>query len=254
MIAEGLKTLAELVRAGLKTEVLQQTPREMVVNIGGNIERVAFPVSPRSHQVFSLGALVAYANAAAEEDAGRVIVWFGGDRVTAVLNDDGHRDERVKLVLETSGPWDLLWRLDAEGTWMDLRSFTRMLRVDLAGCIAPADLLEPVRKIRFENGVTVNAESTRNRESLGREIVSQASAAAGAIPEVVTLGVPVWATPGCRWSFSLRCAVETDPAAGRLQLLPLPGEMERVRGLADAELASALEELDKSIPRYHGTP
>lgn len=256
MIAEGLAKLAELVRAGCKAELVESFPRARIFNVGGSLERVETPAPPRSHKALSLGALVAYANTAQDDTTGAVVVWYGGDAVTAILNDEGHRDERVKLDLETSGPWDLLRRLEAEEPWMDLRNFTRMLRVDLADCIAPADLLEPVKRIRFENGTTVRAEVSRNRESLGREITSRVEAEAGMIPERVNLLVPVYVTPGADWTFQIRCAVETDPATGRLQLLPLAGETARVQGLADSRLAEALDQhgLEESIPRYHGRP
>lgn len=257
MIADALKYLAELVsRGNAPVRMDVPDPRNAYFAMGGEWFDINLPYPPRDHRPGSLDDLIALAGRFAEGDAavGMPIAWYGPDRVVLVVDDDFHRIERATLGLDRSDAFRALAALRDERPWFEPKPFVRLLRVGLAGTLAPGELLERVRSVRFENGAVTTAENARTRESLGREIRSKVDAS-GEIPEEVTLSVPVYRTPGEAERYPCRCAVEVDPAMGRFQLLPLPDEIERVVGLAVASIGARLRAgLPESVPCYLGSP
>lgn len=257
MIADALKYLIELgekAQAPIKLDV--PDPRQVYYAIGGESAEYDLPEPPRDHRPGTLEDLISLANRFAEDvdEACRPVAWYGPEAVVLVLDDDGHRVERATLTLHHSDAFMRLVALRAGGPWFEPKPFVRLLRVDLAGTLDPGVLLERVRRVKFDNGQVTTSETTRTRESLGREIVSNV-VAAGEIPEEVTLSVPVYRTPGEAERYPFRCAVEVDPAMGRLQLLPLPDEVERVTALAVASIGARLRAgLAASVPCYMGSP
>lgn len=260
MLAEALEFLTDLAeKAQAPVRVDPADPRAIHYAIGGRVVTLPVPPSSREHKPATLDDLIALASRSEDEGGnaegdGTPVVWYDEDAVVVVFDDACHRVETATLTLQYSDAFARLMALRAERPWFEPKPFIRLLRVDLAGTLAPGELLERVRRVRFENGQTTTVESARVRESLGREIVSKVDAA-GEIPEEVTLSVPVFKTPGEGERHPCRCAVEVDPALGRLQLLPLPDEIERVTGLAVASIGDRLRAgLPESVPCYRGAP
>jgi hypothetical protein len=254
MIAEGLKFLVDILRkSDAPIKLASPDPREAIYAIGGRVEHIEHSLAPRGHHPATLADVVSLANRFAEAGS-RPVVWYGGDAVTLVIDDDGHRVETATLALATSDVWARLESLRAQKPAMQPKAFVRMLRVDLAGTLDPAALLNHVRRLKFTTADTVNASVARGKESMGREINSEVATAAD-IPETVTLAAPVFKTPGETDRYPVRCAVEIDPMEGTLQLLPLPDELERVERMALESIAARLSEgLSEGIPFYAGKP
>lgn len=253
MIAEAMKLFAELIRQSEPVPILDKDPKRTVFLVAGAPLEIGHDPAERSHHVACLGDVIALANRFAQEGH-KPAVWYLEDDVCLVIDDDGHRNSTVRFNLVGSDVFVLLKRLYVNKPWHDQKQFVRLLRVELAGTLLPGELLDRVRRLRFENGVVTTGHVTRKDESLGREIRSKVDAD-GEIPEEVTLQVPVYKAIGERERYPLRCAVEVDPAMGKLQILPLPDEIERVQHLAMASLAARLAEgLDEGIPAYYGRP
>ena len=257
MILDALRYLGDLaVTAATPRKLDSGDPRLMVYTIGGGVEKIPTEPTPRNHAVFCLGDLVNIANRFADA-ASKPVVWYDEAAVVLVIDDDGHRLEKVTLGLNRSDVFTLLAEITqaTPRPKYDQKAFVRLLRIDLAGTLDPVVLLDKVRKIRFENGQSVELASTRQRESMGRTITSQATCAGGDLPEEVTLQVRVYKTLGLRESYPLRCSVEVDPAEGSFRLIPLPDEIERVEQMAMTTVLGCLDDgLNEAIPRYYGAP
>lgn len=251
MIAEALKFLASLGAENQAPRVIDlKDPRALTFVAGGSVLSRDIPPAPRAHALGSLEDLIAFADRHATETSR---VFFDADQVTLVLDGDGHRLERGVLKLERSSVWHVVVELATKraGQWFEHKQFLRLLRVDLAGTLPPGVLYDRVKRVAFDNGVTVQASVTKNKtESMGRSIMSHVTGE-GEIPEEVTLEAPVYSTPGETEKHAIRCAVEVDPARGMFCLQPLPDEVSRVEALAVASIRERLEVLCKT-PAFFG--
>jgi rhodanese-related sulfurtransferase len=257
MLEEALTYVAELGRKSAAPQRLDiKDPRHAVFALGGGaIQTIDLPVPPRAHAVKQLADIVELADRF--DAAGRkVAVWYDECAVVLVIDDDGHRVETATLTLVESDVFKVV-RLLTGGTKaasFDHKAFVRLLRIDLAGALAPSELLEVVRRVKFEAGSVVNSDVRRSRESLGREITAAVSAEAE-IPDDVTLSAPVYKTFGEESEYPVRCTVEVDAMAGSFRLIPFPDEIERVQHLAVASIAERLAAgLPEGVPHYYGKP
>jgi hypothetical protein len=258
MLSGALKFFAGLVQDAntARPVPVPSGPRSARIQFGGKIQTIDLDPTPRDHTSDDVRTLIEFANDRHRTDPdASPVVWVGDERVVLILDDDGHRIERCTVNLQTTHEADLVADLASTFEFRGQRPFLRLLRFDLAGVLDSPALVEAVRSVRFENGTTVTAEKQRDRESLGKSIVSKVQSAAGEIPDEVGLTLRVWRNPGLDERFALRCAVEVDPALGQFSLQPFPGELDRVVNLALADLAATIrDQLDKSIPLYRGNP
>lgn len=253
MIAEALKYLTDLGTKSTAPVELKADPRRHRYAIGGEIQEFGIPASPRQHQVDSLEEITDLAERFAATDSCKPVVWYDGNQVVLVLDDDGHRIEKATLSLEESDVFTRVVSLRQKQAFGQ-KAFIKLLRIDLARTLEPVVLLEKVRRVKFENGMATTGEIRRNQESLGRTITSKVETDTE-LPEEVALAVPVYKTLGETDPILLRCAVEVDPGMGEFQLIPLPDEIERVRHLAVGSIRDRLSELlPETVPFYFGRP
>lgn len=252
MIAEALNAITQMAVTAAGPRLIREDSREAKYLIGGELTTFEKEHPARDHEAKSLDDVVRLARRFHESEDSPV-VWYDFDAVRLVINDAGHRDETATLNLIPTDVFCRVVGLRTQPQWYELKPFVRMLRIELAGTLEPSELLEKVRRLKFENGSITTAEVARNRESLGREITSRVDGTAE-IPEEVTLRVRVWSNLGEDERFGVRCAVETDPAMGKLQLIPLPDEIERVKNLAIVGLAGRLSDGLGDVPSYFGRP
>jgi len=209
----------------------------------------------RDHDAGTLSDLVALANRFHDEAEGGVgpVVWYDRTGVRLVINDDDYRDDKAELTLVESGLFRAIKALNPH-EWHEAKAFVRLLRVHLFGALDPATLLYAVKKVKFESGQKTTAENSRVRESLGREITAQISAAAD-LPEYVVLTTQVYTTPGVETTVGIKAAVEVDPHAEKFQLVVLPDEIEKAYATVMSALADKLKSsLSDGIPAYQGKP
>jgi hypothetical protein len=252
MIEEAIKALIDV---GLRTAepdlISVGDSRRLAYVVNGEVETYEREPAPRDHKAGTLADLIKLADRF-NDDADRPVVWYGKSEVVLVIDDSGHRLEKATLTLAPSAVFARVKALAAKPERFEHKPFLRLLRVDLAGTIAPAELYDRVKRVTFENGLTVRADVSRNKsESMGRDITSKVSGE-GDVPEEVVLMLPVYSTPGERERYALRCAVEVDPAEGSFRLTPMPDEIERVEALAVASIGQRLAVL--VCPTYFGQP
>lgn len=207
---------------------------------------------PRQHAAGSLPDLIALANRFKDEGESPV-VWYDRTGVRLVINDNSHRDDKVSLELKESDLFRAVTALDPR-QWYEPKAFVRLLRVNLFGALDPETLLKAVKKVKFESGQATSAENARTKESLGRSITAQVTAAAD-LPEYVTLSTHVYTTPGVETRVGILAAVEVDPHAEKFQIVVVPDEIEKAYAAVMSSLADKLKSgLSDGIPAYQGNP
>lgn len=239
-----------------------QNPAEAVYVIDGEIKTLELTPTPRSHQVDTLRDLISAANrfTASPDDAETTeppSVWVDEHAVRLVIDDGEHRANTVAFPLFESDQFKTLCALATGKPKFQQKPFVRLLRVDLAGCLSDSILLNQVRRLKFENSSVVSGEVKHARESMGREITSKVNAVEnGELPEEVIVHVPVYRNRGeVTLVQPVRCALEIDPALGEFQLTPLPGEIQRIKDAALADIEDRLGAgLTEGIHLYNGRP
>jgi hypothetical protein len=255
MIADAIKALVELGRAADAPQPLAVSdPDNLHVVLGGKMTVVPRPLPPRGHKPETLDDLVALANRFAGADHSPV-VWYSAGAVVVVLNDDDRRDSTATLELVESELFTKVRELAAFRRAMTQKELVRLLRIDLAGALEPAALLNPVRRMTWSSSGETRATVERNRESMGKDIALTVRADAD-IPEEVNLRVPVFANPGeGEHDVLVRCAVDVEPLEQTFRLIPLPGEVDNAVHTALADIAARLQQtLNDGVPAYQGTP
>lgn len=252
MIKEALAYIAGLATEAVKpVEILSEDPRAKRYMVGGKMMQVDAPIEPRNIDAHSLDDLTAMISGL-HEDGDVPVVYVNEGCAMAVMDHRGHRVEFVTFSLKPSDVW---LSVKAMKEWKTQKDFIRLLKIELAGCLPENALLDIVRKVKFENGVTVAQEVKKNRESLGKEITSKVETAVE-IPDYVRLSVPVYKSLGERETYDLTCSVEIDPTrVDAFRLAPIPDAIETVQ---QAAVQSILERLRDSLPEgvlcYYGSP
>lgn len=259
MIADALKLLFDLVDKSANPKPLDPgDPRKKSYVVNGEIVERFLQPQPRAYQVESLEDLILLANRVIDvpdrvADASPV-VWYDGMQVVLVMDDNGHRLERATFLLDCSDAFRTLVGLHEGNNWMDQKAFVQLLRIDLARTMPPAELLDKVRKVRFEGGEVRTATVARQQESLGREINSRVSTE-GELPEEVVVSCKVYRNIRESEPLGIRCSVEVDPMRAAFRLRPLPDEIDFVEQIAITQVGELLVGgLHKDIPAYQGKP
>ena len=128
--------------------------------------------------------------------------------------------------------------------------FIRLLRINLAGCL-PGDsgLLALVRNLKWSTSATVTGVVQQGRESMGKQIDSLVNGES-AIPEEITLTVPVFANYG--FEAIIRCAIDVSPAEQVFRLVPYPNQLELAKQGAMAAIRLTLTK--QPAPLFFGSP
>jgi hypothetical protein len=248
------------------------TSREQTVYVGDELLAVAIPPADRGHAVFLLDDLIAYAQrllgrptkqhkalpapkgeappAATVTAPANPVIWYSAAGVVLII-DDADRRDRVIFRLSFSPQFALLQTFEHEMRPMDQRTFIRTLRFAL-GLAQP--LVNPFRRLDWSQTVQAVGEILATRDRLGRQVEAAVTGAID-LPEEMTVPVPVYEQAGQRGVWPIQCVVETDCAAQRLALIPLPGEIEATIDRTQAEIGKQLEAaLGGACPIYYGQP
>lgn len=251
MIEEAMRYFAESI--DLSAETVYQDANTKLIRRGSEIITVELPDKPRNNEAADLQTIISLAN---RFHGDTPAVWYGIERVTAILRDGDDNDrDWVTLRLKHAPQYNLLRSLEKGDKWFEQKLLVRLLRIDLDGAHDPLELLEKVRGMKFESGSVTTGKVKRQDESLGRSISGSVTSDEGELPEEVTMNIAIYSNPGEDTRYPVVCAVETDALAAKIQLVPLPGELDRAVQLAMASIATRLgANLTEGIPVYHGTP
>jgi hypothetical protein len=248
MIKEALEYFAGNVLSAAEPKPLPSTPRTVRRLVQGEIKEWEVPFPPRDHYPATLDEVIALAK---RFEADKPVVWFDHERVVLVIDDAGHRLETATLNLEVSDTFAVVQTLRKDKTWYTQPDFVRLLRVELAGTLDPAVLLNRVRKLVI--GQKTTTEVGRRGESFGHEINALAGANTDP-PDEVDLVLPVFKTPGEQTPVYVACTVDVEVAQPKpFRLIPKPDEVERVLQVAVGSIGERLRAgLPEGVSCYHG--
>jgi hypothetical protein len=219
--------------------------------VQGNEITIPKPKQPRAHRANALGDLVELANRFGKP----AVVWYDLSRVVLVIDDDGHRVETVGMSLIASDVFKTIQGLRHNKSWMDQKTFCRLLRLDLSSALAVPELLSIVKNVKFEAGVATTGVINRTKESMGKEIMSSVATIEREIPETVRLAFSLYTTPGTSVDVTIFADVDVDPTSGSFRLIPCPDAIENAQQATMEWLAGELGTgLTDGIPFYYGSP
>ena len=237
--------------AAPKTIEIPGDGRTAFVQHGDLFERIEVPPALRRHQVHCLEDLIAYANQDWIRANPKPVVWHGERGVTVVL-DDGDRRDLVEFPLTFSERFNVLTDLRAKRPLLDQRAFIRLLRIELG--LDNLAVVGQFRKLDWALGDEGSANVAHGMERMGNQITARMQGVEE-LPDALDVAVPVYQQAGERDPYIVRCSVEIDVQNRRLQLIPLPDELERIVQLAQASIRERLDnELAEGIPTYYGEP
>lgn len=226
----------------------------------GVLETRAATPNPRAHEALDLSAVVEFAKRSATkgeeaDEPTETAVWYCRNAVVCLL-DDATRRDRVTLPLSPSRQMQQLALWDKARVSVSQRDLIFIIRTTFDGCLGQAgNLLENLRRIKFDRSESGESSVRQGAVSLGKRVVAEVTGI-DAIPDYVTLTVPVFAGPVNPGFFDVRCALEADPATASFQVIPLPNAVEQATAEAERaigeQLRSQLEGCAAEV--YYGAP
>ena len=216
------------------------------------VRQIAEP-RPRDHKAMSLQTIVAFAMRDVDShDGNPPATWYSRSGVVLLLSDTTRRD-RVTLALDYSPQLKRLQALEAQPKPFGQRELIFMLRTTFAHCLAPAgNILDVLRCVKWRSKAAADATVQHGKTSIGKTL-EQELTGTGALPEYLTLDVPIFASgfPALRGNVEL--ALEPDAATETFQLLPLPGSIETAIADAEARIGAELRAaLGEGAAIYYG--
>jgi hypothetical protein len=204
---------------------------------------------PRQHAASDLTAVAEFAKA--NEGAA---VWYSRNKVVCVADDSTFRRNTITLTLQPSVQVQLLQRLETNQHAYPQKEFVKLLRTTFANNLS-GNLLEIVRRVKFRVDQSGESVVAHGKASIGKSVEAELTGA-GVLPEYVAFNVPAFASGYQSLNHSVRCALEPDAATQTFQLIPIPGEVERVMCEAEAGIHDSLLSLldGKDVPVYYGVP
>lgn len=168
-------------------------------------------------------------------------IWFS-QRGVEIYIDDRFRDEWIRLALPTSRQLGILSGFDQSPRQFTQPDLVRLLRHDLAGCVA-LEVLAAFRTLSWQSIRNTRAVIEQNKQSMDADVQQQISQA---VPDSFMVAVPLFDHADfrdVRASLSVTVDLVFDQSAFRLQLLP--GEHS---GACAAALETIRERLAAVLP------
>lgn len=263
MIAEAISRIAELSKNEAEVRLAAALPRfvntpdprkQLLIQKDTEPEEWEKQPDPRNHWVESVDQFPTILQASSTHwKMADVVTWYNEDGVVAVLDDSGLRESIVRCQLRKSEEWEWIVNSGRRKSPKELVKVFRTILCDSLDEHTLGELIATFRKITFKSGKTVKTELGHGRESMGAEILGDVSSEYSAIPEELLLKVRVFDDRALPHRALIRCAVEIDPHACEIDLLPAKADLIR----AVEEVLDDLHQLlthDSTHPVIFGLP
>lgn len=161
------------------------------------------------------------------------------NKTQAVLQLRGADQPKARYVL----PLRLNPVIDVLGACSNMTHIAcmKMLRVHLASAdITPDDFKTVMSALKFENTQENATTIKKGEESIGRSIRAKVTGE-GNIPEEIRVSFPVYPDVPPHFVAEVRCSVIIDSVENRINVIPIPGEIERAVIEAQSHVASQIE-------------
>lgn len=200
----------------------------------GKLTRTVAEAGPVTHHADDLGTLAQIADTDPKS-----VAWVRPNGVALAFGDQAR--SRALMQLPFSAPFFKLATWAKERPQLSQASLINELRSTFFGCLgAHPDLLAVLRKVRFNLNQQTVGEVAHGKSSLGKTIEGEVYGT-GAIPETITVNVPVYASPALlSIRADVKCLLNPDPATGNFQVIPIPGELENASQFAVAMVADMI--------------
>lgn len=261
MLQELLEALSEQAVQASKPqlEVANPTGHYAVRKPDGTVDFIGGKVPYRDHKAQDLETIVAFAERFEAKDAKSVsaAIWYNRAKIVALTND-AERFDRVSVDMIRSQQINKLIDLQKQPIKFPQRDFLFILRTVFTQDAFPTEpkLIENLRQVTFKANQEATGNIQRGKTSIGRAASAEADFL-DAIPEQVHVSVPLFDNSFLSGVYSINCALEIYEDEQRLQLFPLPGEVEGAFASAEADLCKSLLDLlgkDSKVPVYYGAP
>lgn len=258
MIKEAIDALTSIGRNEQPLKVINPRgePDHVYLLVGpeGQREWMITEPKPRSHTATDLSAVTQFAKrfqASKDLEPGPVI-WYYRTAVVCLIEDSERRD-KVTLPLDYSPQMKVLRSLEGPAKPMCQAEMVLMMRTTFRDSVeACPEIIDILRSIKFQRNEDGESEIKQGKKSIGNRLTAEMTGSK-ALPEYVTLNVPIWANGFSAWR-AVECALEAYPEEQAFRLIPMPLQIEMAIVDAEASLADEIGEQAKDIPVYYGTP
>lgn len=216
----------------------------MFIKPNGDVLRHDAGPFPRNHIFGALNDLVAFAARFTNPS-----VWHHNDGVT-VLCHDGNRGDVGKMPLMLSSQFEALVEAEKQPRFSQSK-FIRLLHRTLD--VDPVVVL-PFRRLDFQVIAASHGEFGHGKDRMGKSVQAEVKGTS-AIPDEITVHVPVYQSPGERASEPVACSVDLDPQENLILFSPLPGELSKVLESRQFDIRTRLyQALGEDVNIYFGLP
>lgn len=237
-----------------KPVVFDDTKCHAVFKQNGEFEVIPGVRPWRDHHALDLATIVAFAKRFKTD---KPSIWYHRSGVVCLVNDSDRR-EKVSFALSYSPQLVELQNLEKKQA-IDQRAIIMLLRTTFKNCLSRCPkLIDTLRSIKW--GVAKDGQSDigRGKSSIGQSLRAELTGIE-AIPEYVTLSVPIFANGSLAFIQSdVECVIEPLEQNQSFQLFPVPGALElaiaNAEGLIEQAVKGSFAAKDDSIPVYYGTP
>ncbi len=260
MLKEMIEALAAQAINAAKPQYTEIDPTKMyaVRKPDGTIEFIGNRHPWRKHKAKDLETIVAFAERFDSDPPvdWAPAIWYSRHAVTCLIDDDDVRQfisvemlwsEQIAKMIELGQSKPMLSQFDL------LYMFRTVFKPE--SLTKNTGLIESLRKMTFSSGSKADVEIGRGKSSVGKSIAVEVTGQT-AIPEQVTISVPVFNNAFARRSHDVLCALEIFENDGKFKLFPLPGEVELAFAEAEANISASLRDLlgTTDVPVYYGQP
>ncbi|MEM6330386.1 MAG: hypothetical protein AAF790_09065 [Planctomycetota bacterium] len=244
MLKDALEFLTSISRRSNAVQVIGELnqPASKHVRVGDELRQVWLEPAPRDHTVLTVYDLAEWTNdeaaASADGTPAGTVTWVDLNQIVCVLDDGVYRLSRVTMPLTLHPLYLIVENLQAMAPQPHLL-FVAWLRANLAAQVGP-DFIANVSSINCRSNSGIESSSEQGRDSFGKS-VSAELIGADALPETVSVKVPVWLE--YEHTITVPLTVQVDPHECTFRLQPTPGEVERRTHEAVRKLRDDLAEL-----------
>lgn len=249
-----LKELVDrLVQLGQETKQVHTLPcpwdanNTLIVKPDGTLDECENAQPSRRHLVSNLASL----KIAVERYKSDAVIWVSFGEVVSILDDSGHRQNRITLKLAENPMFAALQNFGKRNDPKDLYRFLKFDCKDSA--IEPADLDLLISNLKFRTEDEMSRTVGKNADAMGKSIRAEVTGA-DAVPDLVAFNFVPW--PAIEEDFqsevTVPCQLYIDPSERSITLKPLAGAIDAAKTEAVAHLADSI--LPWGVPVLCGTP
>jgi hypothetical protein len=186
------------------------------------------------------------------DDDGKAMVFVGDDECVCLLDEKADRRHCLRLPLLPSRPFKLLMGLELTERSMRQRELVDMLRIHFGGHLTPDNVLSRLRNLKINKKEDGTVNISTGGESFSRRLEAEISGDGEPLPDNFGISLQVFERYDA--ISTVNCALSPNLADSTFKVVPLAGEVERVRGSILQMIIGDLRGLLGDVSIFHGVP